>query len=182
MTKAKKQKLKKHTRPNQKPKTRPEPRTQAEFAALQKEWYDYLAKTGFEDLEWVDHKTGKGQGSDYLKSPSTYIAKQYDSSVEEHYRKCRIFLAHGEIESKLLKYVFELYTDGKSYREIAKEVRNKKQWFGRTISIFWISQHLNELLEFVDFWHYLDPNGVNFPDSDFYISEIPLKPSEPQSE
>lgn len=159
-----------------KPKARPEPKSQKEFAALQKEWYDYLKHKGFEDIEWVDHRTGYGQNSDNLKSPSSYVAKQYDPAVEEYYRKCRIYLEHGEFESKLLRYVFQLHTEGLSYRKIAKEVRKRKQWFGRTISIFWISQHLNELLDYIEYWHYMNPMGVNYPDTDFFIEDIPIKP------
>lgn len=38
------------------------------FRELQKKWYDKLKKDGFEDIEWVDHKTGVGQNSSFLKN------------------------------------------------------------------------------------------------------------------
>jgi hypothetical protein len=166
-----------------KPKKRPEPKTQAEFASLQKEWYDYLKDTGFDDLEWVDHKTGKGQGSDYLKQPSMYLSKQYDASVEEYYRKCRIFLQHGDFKSGTLKFVFKRHTEGASYRDIAAEIERYPQRFGRTYSIFWISQRLNEMLEYMEYWHYMHPEGLLNPGSqDFVVEDLPLKPLDPESE
>ena len=166
-----------------KPKKRPDPKTPEEFAALQKEWYEYLKAEGFEDLEWIDHKTGRGQASDYLKKPSAYLAKHYDPSVAEYYRKCRIYLEHGEFESGLHKFVFKLHTEGASYRDIVKEVERYPQRFGRTVSIFWISQHLNNMLDYVELWHHTSEHGILNPaNEEFYIEDIPIKPLDPDSE
>lgn len=75
-----------------------------EFRNLQSEWYDKLKKEGFEDIEWYNPKTGIGHGSRFLKSkniPDTgNIVRNYSPDVENLYRLCRNFLAHGPFYSK----------------------------------------------------------------------------------
>ena len=70
-----------------------------EFVKLQSKWYDKLKKSGFEDIEWYNPKTGLGQGSPFLKSdniPDTgQIRKAYAPELENHFRLCRNFRANG---------------------------------------------------------------------------------------
>jgi len=40
-----------------------------DFLKLKSEWYKKLQESGFEDLEWHDFKTGRGESSPYLKKP-----------------------------------------------------------------------------------------------------------------
>ena len=93
-----------------------------EYARLQKEWYNKLKDDGFEDLEWIDHSTGKGQNSDYLKRPSQSIAISYSPETEEHYRIMRHYATHCAEGCLLDHFMFEAYTDGNSYRDIVKIV------------------------------------------------------------
>ncbi len=93
-----------------------------EFAKLQKEWYAKLSKDGFEDIEWVDHKTGQGQNSDYLKRPAQMITITYDESIEEHYRIMRHFCTQSLNGTDLEHYMFEAYSEGMSYRGIVKMI------------------------------------------------------------
>ena len=71
-----------------------------EFANLQKEWYDKLSESGFEDIEWVDHKTGIGHGSTWLKTQTSHNrAITYNPDTEEYFRLARSFYQHGKFKN-----------------------------------------------------------------------------------
>lgn len=71
-----------------------------QFIKLQNKWYDKLRKSGYDDIEFLNKQTGRGQDSPYLsstKNRSTYkIRKKYSSASSAYYRLSSIFLAHGE--------------------------------------------------------------------------------------
>ena len=88
------------------------------FAQLQEEWYNKLAEDGFEDLEWVDHTTGKGQNSDYIKKPSVGFIKTYNHYTEEHFRIMRHYLNNADVGNLYDCFLLEAYSEGLTYREI----------------------------------------------------------------
>jgi len=100
-----------------------------EFLDLQNKWYKKLKRSGFEDIEWTNPKTGRGQNSPYLKAGNSVTSKQMRSesasALQQHYRLCRNFLANGPF-----------YTNCK---DIFKKNREKYAKF-RTFKAF--SEHL----------------------------------------
>lgn len=166
---------------------RPPTAEEAEFAKLQKHWYTKLKAEGFKDLEWVDSKTGFGHDAPFRGSKSlSYLRSKYSPGTEEHYRRCRVFLAHYKFTRKerQLKYIMNWHTEGLSLRDMLVEMEHQSQsWdnppFKKVYSVYWVHCRLQEILDFVDFWHYLDEHGLDNPANDeFVINDIPLKPTE----
>lgn len=92
-----------------------------QFKKLQKEWYNKIASTGFEDVELFNETFGNAERC-YLKRPSFKWALKWDSAILEHFRIARNFLAHGIFASDLDKKIWELYTEGLSIRQIASKL------------------------------------------------------------
>lgn len=168
---------------------RPLSEKEQEFAELQSKWYAKLAENGFEDQEWVDHKTGFGHDAPFRKKTSCQIRKKYDPAVEEHFRRCRVFLEHGQIKPLSIKRLFEWYTEGLSTRQIATKIKEQratwrgKRTFERDFSHNWVAERLREVLDYMEFWHYLSENGLDNPANDeYYIEDIPIRPMKEEHE
>lgn len=86
------------------------------FEALQKEWYQKLKDDGFEDVEasnWRIHPNLSQTKRDVLHFNHTLI----------YYQRCRSFLHHYTFDSLIDKCIWKLYSEGFSYREIAKRLK-----------------------------------------------------------
>jgi len=101
------------------------------FKRLQKEWYNKLAASGFEDAELFNETFGNADRC-YLKRPSFKWALKWDPVIFEHFRIARNFLAHGAFSSILDKRIWELYAEGLSIRQIAAQLSSE----GHTTSAF----------------------------------------------
>ena len=130
-----------HGRPVAKIKKKSRAFVDKEFYKLQKKWYDKLKKEGFDDIE--GGKPGL-EYSDFIKRHSLEMKKAYNPKTEEYYRRCRIHANHGSFDTNLQKYVFTCHAEGHSYRKIIKMVRAR---FKRSISVFYISDHVNKVLK-----------------------------------
>lgn len=150
-----------------------------QFKDLKKKWYKKLQKEGFEDIEWHDAETGDGENSSYLKSNfiQTYLSDRLSSKQTlgnsfryEIQRSLDHFTEHGKFSSPLLKQVWTMYAEGKTYREMSNELRKlyKKK---KAYSVFWVFSRVKELrLEMIKF-NNNDPNGLKLADS---INELEL--------
>lgn len=92
-----------------------------DFKKLQKEWYDKLKAEGFKDIEngresntvWQDaHVVNNGKYNRFY----TNI---------DYYRSAGIFLHHYSFESPTDRAVWELHTNGASFRDIAVKLKCK---------------------------------------------------------
>lgn len=150
------------------------------FIKLLNQWYAKLSKSGFEDIEWYDPKTGKGQNSDMLHRPAGNIGRTYSKSTEFYYAMCRNYITHVKqvappglnMSTKLYTKVVKLYTEGLSYRAINKAL--KKQ--GITLSVFAIFTALGEFKHHMIAWNEQDKEGLLNPNqTDAYLEEVLLR-------
>jgi len=63
-----------------------------ELKKVQKEWYEKLSESGFDDIEWFNPNTGKGHNSPYLKRGTNLIRKRMNPSTSRLYRLFQHFL------------------------------------------------------------------------------------------
>jgi len=131
-----------------------------EFRELQDKWYKKLAKEGFDDLEWTDSKTGRGQNSRYLKKTLNNLRKVYDKNRATHYRLCENFLTHGRFPSKKHEFIFKLYVNGISYRLMIPKMFNNFKTGKRSFSVFYIHPRLHECLKLMRQFTLSDPEGM----------------------
>ena len=133
----------------------------AEYKKLQAEWYDKLKDTGFIDLEWLDKKSGAGHSTPFLKQSNANLLKVYDKDVENHFRHARNFLTHGNFTHKRkwkrYKVLWSLYCDGYSYREMIPEIKKQARL---TVSVFWISTHINRIKAEMALFDATDAEGI----------------------
>jgi hypothetical protein len=161
---------------------KPEPKPGSrEFAALQKKWYSKLkkesakgAKDGFKDIEWVDHKTGKGQQSDYLKGSDTMKHYVYNTSTLDYYRLCTNFYTHAwRTLAPKNRFIWKHWADGKSLRQIVI-LYNKH--FRAHRSLYWIFRQFETIEVQMYKWNKENPEGLlNEANVDFYMTDLPLK-------
>ncbi len=115
------------------------------FQDLQAKWYKKLGKSGFEDLEW--DQPG-GQNSAYLKKPLSRVINNYNEETLEHYRRCGIYLNSINWRGRLLdRYIFQCYTNGKSYRSIIKLIIKRRGFRKKPYSVFFIYSRVNAILD-----------------------------------
>ena len=130
--------------------------SEREFAAIQKEWYGKLADDGFKDLEWVDHSTGKGQNSDFLKG-SFAAGKRYHAGRDLHYRLATNYLAHCKSLRGYNRFIWAMHADGRTYQEIRTAVKRK---YKRKVSIYTLYYELQRLNKNCVNWNKRYPEGL----------------------
>jgi hypothetical protein len=150
-----------------------------EFRELQKEWYDKLADDGFEDIEWIDHKTGKGQNSRFLKNSSHHCqlsnkilsAETLSSSKRfKYYRIASHFLHNynkfNDLDDcaaskryQLSKTLWEMHTDGATYRKISRSLR-ELTGESKLYSVYWVYYRIRKLQKIMIDWNGNDPKGL----------------------
>jgi len=99
-----------------------------EFKELQQFWYNKLAESGFNDIEDFRIEYGN-QSNDHLKRSCKDLARKYNQDTFQHFADCRNFLCHGYFSSKIDKFIFKMYTEGLSLRQIAELLPEKQSYF-----------------------------------------------------
>lgn len=129
-----------------------------EFIKLQKQWYAKLAKEGFEDIEWIDHSTGKGHNSPFLRG-SMQGGRRYHAGRDLYFRMATNYL-HNCKSSSLRNYrriIWRLHAEGATYQEIVNELSNKH---GLTISIFTVFSDIQHIAKLCRKWNQTAPEGL----------------------
>jgi len=129
----------------------------AEFIELQKKWYNKLKASGFEDIEWVDHSTGKGQNSDYLKRPDQMRIRAFTHDKQMYYSLCSNYLAHVKIKNTEHRFVFNKHAEGLAYRKIMKLFKAR---FKKYVSIFYIHYHIHKFKKLMFEWNKTNSEGL----------------------
>lgn len=90
-------------------------------------WYKKLKDSGFEDIEWTSKHSIYGQNTPYLKDSALNYKKKYNEFTATHFRICQNYLTHTTKLSKSHRFIFQMYTDGSTFREIISATY-KKGW------------------------------------------------------
>ena len=110
----------------------------SEFRELQTEWYDKLKEEGFDDLEWFDPKTGMGLGTPYLKNSTSItpgeLCRKYHPELDNHYRLCRNFLAHGPFYPNLEEKYRNSSSLQDKYKSFGLFLGKSRPYFSRALS------------------------------------------------
>lgn len=139
------------------------------FAKLQKQWYGKLEADGFNDIEWVDHKTGLGQDSDFLSKPAAHFPKVYKRETELYFQMVRNYLTWKKPMPRLDRFILSRHSEGKSYREIIEDWQAKT---GEKKSLFFIFYNLKRIKQDVLAWNASNKEGLLNPaQTEVYLSE-----------
>lgn len=92
---------------------------QSEFVKLQQEWYAKLKEHGFRDIEYTRAVDGQAFDCALFADARSMSAEQYLEG-EAYWHRARSYLWEGEFKDALERQVWELYCDGKTYRDIVK--------------------------------------------------------------
>lgn len=142
---------------------------------LQAKWYGKLAQEGFDDIEWSDPSTGRGQDSRYLKR-SRIDLDRYEA-MELFSRMAGIYANHATFELKWDREIWERFAEGLQYRTILKQLRA----LGMRKSLYWIWARINVHLELLKPWHSTHPEGLYSPEAyeEPYVLDVPFKTPQP---
>lgn len=93
------------------------PKQAMSFKKLQEHWYKKAAKAGFEDIEQNDEEQR------LKKWHSTYLQQRYTpeayAAAERYYHLASDYLHNGTFDSTKDKRIWELHTEGLTFRKIA---------------------------------------------------------------
>lgn len=97
----------------------------------QDKWYKKLARSGFKDIE------DTAPGKDRLKTwavnfKAKYTPDQFQAKAD-YWQMCRDMVHSYAFKNKREKRIWELYAEGKSVRDIEKELKYAKSAVARTI-------------------------------------------------
>lgn len=134
----------------------PEPGSPA-FKKLQKQWYDKLRKSGFQDLEAPGTPDGKLSNRG---KPTIRDQLHYDSTVT-FYTYIDAYLAHYHTVKGRDRYLLKLKQQGKSYREI---VRLYEKRYKEPIDLSTAFYKVKELLEKCLKWNKESKYGCLYKD------------------
>lgn len=112
---------------------------------LKSEWYDYLGRAGFTDIEnshgdIIDHKTGL----DFIAKNDFHTQIQFDAK-QNYYQWARSKLHDGNFQDDRDKLIWELHVEGVSSRQISPRVGLEQSWTVRKINK--IKDYLKDQLE-----------------------------------
>ena len=132
--------------------------TKQDFARLQRQWYAKLAEDGFEDLEWVNHKTGTGHDSGFLKG-SLISGKAYHPGRDLYFQLAANYLTHcRNLRNRPYhRYIWKLHTEGLTYDEI--ELKAKKRYKNAT-SKYTLYYEIKRLAQLCYRWNATNPEGL----------------------
>jgi hypothetical protein len=133
--------------------------SKAQFAKLQKQWYATLADKGFEDIEWVNHSTGTGHDSGFLKG-SLISGKAYHPGRDLYYQLAMNYLTHcqGYIKrSAYDRFIWRLHTEGATYEEIVAQVKKK---FKRAPSVYTLYYSIKKIAKLCYKWNATAEEGL----------------------
>lgn len=132
--------------------------TPAQFAKLQKQWYAKLRDDGFEDIEWVDHSTGRGHDSGYLKG-SLVAGKAFHPGRDLYYQLASNYLQHcyGLRKKPYERLIWKLHSEGKTYDEVLQVVTSK---YKNPPSKFTLYYQLKHLAKLCYRWNAQNPEGL----------------------
>jgi hypothetical protein len=132
--------------------------SKTQFAKLQKQWYSKAAESGFEDIEWVNHATGAGHDSGFLKG-SLAGGKAYHPGRALYYQLATNYLVHCQnLQNKPYnKFIWKLHAEGATYDELLKQVRKK---FGNAPSKYTLYYQIKELAQRCYIWNATNPEGL----------------------
>ncbi len=130
-----------------------------EFTKLQAKWYAKL-KPDFDDIEWTDSRTGKGQNSDYLRG-SLAKGKPWSPERAQFYRLLQNYVTHYQFKARRLdRFIMTRLNDGWTYRAI--HVAAKKKYKLRR-SLYWVFYHIKELVTDMVKWNREHKQGLLNP-------------------
>lgn len=100
-----------------------------EFKELEREWYQKLAKEGFEDAEdaSVEWRPMRAWHSFRFKN----ITPIEIDALDAYYHKAKELLHSYEFESNMHRLIWELHTEGYSKRRIEKAISGHKDNYKR---------------------------------------------------
>lgn len=132
--------------------------TRKEFAKLQKQWYAKLAKEGFKDIEWVDHSTGTGHDSGYLKG-SLISGKAYHPGRDLYYQLASNYLQHCKnLKNRPYhKFIWKLHAEGMTYDEIELHVKKR---YKNSVSKYTLYYQIRELARLCYRWNTQNKEGL----------------------
>jgi len=125
-----------------------------QFLELQAKWYDKLKQKGFQDIEEFSDKYGNRKS--FLKRSSKSLSYKYNPTTFQHFRLARNFLEHGHFSSKLDKFIWKLYAEGYSYRDIIVELAKKDIHY----SVFFIFKKVRQLNQDMRLFNAYSPEGI----------------------
>lgn len=135
----------------------PQPKlTAAEFAKLQQQWYAKAQSSGFKDIEWVDHSTGKGHNTPHLKG-SLHMGKAYHSGRELYFDMANAYLLHCTSLHNYYRFIWKLHCEGKTYDFIWKQV---KKHYNSAPSKYTIFYDIQKIAKKCYRWNKRSENGV----------------------
>jgi hypothetical protein len=129
------------------------------YTQLKNKWYSKLTQAGFEDLEWHDKSTGKGQNSDYLRG-SAAKGRTWAPERAQFYRLLQNYLTHYQFGSMQDRYVMHRLNDGDTYRDI---LANCKAKYGLKRSLYWFYYYVQDLVKKMVQWNADHKEGLLNP-------------------
>jgi hypothetical protein len=160
------------------------PNRNRELHRLQNEWYAKLKETGFKDIEFYSYESGFGQDAPYLKGSAFTVARRMSEHTLNHYLYCQNYLTHApklpklhNIQPKLIKFMFQLYCEGITYRNIIKLTHKKfrhPKW--KRISLRPLCWLIRDLVQRAYKFNREHPEGMLYKGSqDILVEEVLIK-------
>lgn len=155
-----------------------------EFKDLDAKWKSKLKKSGFKDIEFQVQESDRYSYCMLPGLTSKNIAKQETSRKRQLVDLWAAWYWHAPNKKRLEKFLAVRLKDGKTYRQIIKDLgRTKflKNFKGRNV---WTLELVHIIIrDLYDSkvvpWNYEHPMGASYVDQDQYLEEVMIR--EPES-
>lgn len=139
----------------------PEPQPQlskAQFAKLQKQWYAKLASEDFKDIEWVNHSTGTGHDSGFLRG-SMGGGKAYHPGRDLYFQLASNYLVHCKKlrQRPYDRLLWKLHSEGLTYDEVHEQMSKR---YSSMCSKFTMYYQIQNIAKLCYKWNLRHPEGL----------------------
>ena len=153
--------------------TPPQDIARSNFIKQQNNYYAKLRKSGFEDIEWLDRRTGKGQNSDILRK-AAIRQRMWRPEKAHYYRLLRNYVTHAKFKTKRDKFIMELLAEATSFRRTLKAyIRYTNYRYDKSLYTFFYKCQV--LLTEALLWNKIYPEGMLNPaNQDSWATDVLL--------
>lgn len=103
-----------------------------EFKKLRKYWYEKLRSEGFQDIETDSGHLIESHSAYQFSRRISFKSISYEST-RDYFFWAESQLLLGKFQSESDKLIWKLHSDGRTTREIAREVKLGQQWISTKI-------------------------------------------------
>lgn len=146
-----------------------------EFLKLQEKWYKKAEDSGFNDLEYINFKTGTGQDDLFKRKANALLRSRLHQNSFHYYSLLTNFITHNQFykgKGSTANFVAKLYAEGIPFRTIILKAQEEKKKFASSLHLKAIHVIVKQFVKDALKWNKEHEEGLEYPGTDEAILDM----------